>query len=92
MSFATLQALLTELQQGGVRAIHFAGGGESTLLRGLFPRKSEARSLVTDLANSDPIVTIGLITNGSVFEHFDLDSMVASMTWIRFSGACPARS
>ncbi len=79
-----LELLLQQLKLGGVKSIHFAGGGEATLYKGLLPRAQAPGSLVQEIF-SDNKVTLGLITNGSVFQLLNIDDILRLFSWIRFS-------
>lgn len=79
-----LSLLLEQLKLGGVKSIHFAGGGESSLYKGLLPRKNLSISLADKLA-SDGSTSLGLITNGSVLDRLSLARLARLFTWIRFS-------
>ena len=82
-----LVTLIEDLAAGGTRSIHFAGGGESTVFRGLVRNRNARRdsaSSILHLARSRGL-TAGMISNGSILGTLDLEEIISDLSWIRFS-------
>jgi GTP 3',8-cyclase len=83
----TLVNLIADLAAGETRSVHFAGGGESTVFRGLVrPRNArpDAPSSILHLAKSRGLTT-GMISNGSILGALDHKEIISDLSWIRFS-------
>lgn len=87
MDRKVLVDLIRDLAAGGTKSIHFAGGGESTVFRGLV-RSRNARpnspSSILHLARSGGLTT-GMITNGSILGTLDHAEILSDLAWIRLS-------
>jgi MoaA/NifB/PqqE/SkfB family radical SAM enzyme len=82
-----LVQLIEDLADGGTRSIHFAGGGESTVFRGLVRNRNarpDAPSSILRLARSRGLTT-GMISNGSILGTLDHEELLSDLAWIRFS-------
>jgi MoaA/NifB/PqqE/SkfB family radical SAM enzyme len=87
MDRETLVKLIEDLAEGGTRSVHFAGGGESTVFRGLVrPRNARPDSpwSILHLAKSRGL-TAGMISNGSILGALDHEEIISDLSWIRFS-------
>jgi hypothetical protein len=83
----TLERLIEDLAAGGTRSIHFAGGGESTVFRGLVRNRNappHAPPSILHRATSRGL-TAGMISNGSILGTLDHQEIISDLSWIRFS-------
>lgn len=83
----TLVNLIEDLSAGETRSIHFAGGGEPTVFRGLVRGRNpgpDSPASILHLAKSRGLTT-GMISNGSILGALDPDEIIADLAWIRFS-------
>jgi len=76
LSLETLDKVLKNLKEMGVKAINYTGGGEPTTHKDFdeIVRKTHDYGL-----------EIGLITNGSRFHKLDMENTLHMFTWIRIS-------
>ncbi|WP_181763117.1 radical SAM protein [Mesorhizobium sp. B2-4-13] len=92
MSDDSVRTLVAQLGKMGAKSVHFAGGGEPTLLKHfarLKGRKERGgtekdQNTVLDAAE-EANLTAGVISNGSTLRALDLDRLVGQLSWIRFS-------
>ena len=78
LSFEMLKKVFLEMDNMGVRAVTFTGGGDPTVN----PKLKEIIQYVSDNTN----LKMGLYTNGVLLERFDLyETIVNNVSWCRIS-------
>lgn len=87
MDREVLDRLIEDLAAGDTRSIHFAGGGESTVFRGLVRNRNAAEDAPPSILHRARLsgLTTGMISNGSILGTLDHDELIADLAWIRFS-------
>lgn len=91
MPVYAVKSLIIALGRLGVKSVHFAGGGEATLLRNLarlrasVASSTEPRSeTILDMVATANMVA-GLITNGSTLRILDPVALAEKVSWMRVS-------
>ncbi|WP_324382287.1 radical SAM protein [Enterovirga sp.] len=86
-----VKRLVIALGRWGVRSVHFAGGGEATLLKN-FARLRASFAPSTEPGSETVLDTVaaanmvaGLITNGSTLRILDTAALAEKVSWIRVS-------
>lgn len=91
MPVDAVKRLVVALGQLGVKSVHFAGGGEATLLKkfarlraSVAPSTEPGSETVLDKVAAASMVA-GLITNGSTLRILDSAALAEKVSWMRVS-------